>query len=68
MNAVTITIPDDIRKRVDKIAEDRGVTVETLLGEMTTHAVEQFEAHQRFLEAVRRGKDEVEKGLELLRR
>jgi predicted transcriptional regulator len=68
MNAVTFNIPDDIRKRIDKIAAEKGVTVEALLGEMTEHAVEQFEAHQRFLKMARQGEHEVEEALELLRR
>lgn len=50
MNAVTFNIPDEVHEQIDRIAEDKGVTVETLLSEMTASAVKEFEARQAFLE------------------
>jgi hypothetical protein len=67
VNALTFNVPDEILKRIDKIAADKGVTIEDLLGEMTAHAVEEFEAHQMFLEMARQGEGEVEEALKLLR-
>ena len=68
MNDITFHVPDDIRNRIEKIAREKGVTIDSLLAEMTAHAVEEFEAYQQFLEMARQGEDEVEEALELLRR
>lgn len=68
MNAITFNVPENIRSRIETIAKEKGVTVDSLLGEMTTHAVEEFEAYQHFLEMARQGEGEVEEALELLRR
>lgn len=68
MNAVTFSLPDDVAAKIEEIAAIRGVSIETLLSEMTTKMVDQFEAYKRFEEMAARGKGEVEKALELLRR
>ena len=68
MNVVTFNLPDDVAVKIEEMAAIRGVSVETLLGEMTTKMVDRFEAYKRFEEMSARGKGEVEKALELLRR
>ncbi|MDB5550697.1 MAG: hypothetical protein JWL86_681 [Rhizobium sp.] len=68
MNAVTFQVPDSIQQKIEEIANAKGVSVETLLGDVATQLVEQFEARKLFLEMANQGENEVEEALALLRR
>lgn len=68
MNAVTFQVPDSIHQKIEEIADAKGVSIETLLGDVATKMVEQFEAHQLFLEMAKQGEREVDEALALLRR
>lgn len=68
MNAVTFQVPDSIHQKIEEIAEAKGVSIDTLLGDVAAQMVEQFEAHQLFLQMATRGEGEVDEALALLRR
>lgn len=68
MNAITIHVSDDMQEKVRQIADAEGVSIDTLLGDFTSHMIKQYEARKLFLEMKARGEGEVEKALELLRR
>ena len=68
MNAITCHVPDDLQAKVREIADDRGMSVDSLLADVTTHLVEQYEAHKLFREMAERGEKEIDEALALLRR
>lgn len=68
MNAITFNVPNDIQGKIEKIAAEKGVSVEALLEEITARAIGDFEAHKLFLEMSRQGAGEIEQALDLLRR
>lgn len=68
MNAVTLNIPDDIQRKVDEIAAERGVSPESLLADMTEHMVREYDARKEFLKMARQGKSDVKAALRLLDR
>jgi predicted transcriptional regulator len=68
MYALTIQLSEDVRKTVDLIANEKGVSPEGLLSDMATEMVRQYDAFERFREMQERGKDKVDVALAMLRR
>jgi predicted transcriptional regulator len=68
MNALTFHVPDEVQQKIQEIAAVKGVSVETLLGDVAATMIEEFEAHRLFLDLTRQGEGEVEEALALLRR
>lgn len=68
MNALTISLSDDVHEKVDLIAAAKGVTPEDLISDMTSEMVKQHEAYLHFQEMAERGKHKVEAALAMLQR
>ena len=66
MSAITLRLPDDNHQRLKKLAEQRGMSINQLLNEMTTLLLTDFDAETRFRLRAERGKGKTERGLELL--
>lgn len=66
MSAITLRLPDDNHQRLKKLAEQRGMSINQLLNEMTTLLLADFDAETRFRLRAERGKGKTERGLELL--
>ena len=66
MSAITLRLPDDNHQRLKKLAEQRGMSINQLLNEMTTLLLADFDAETRFHLRAERGKGKTERGLELL--
>ena len=64
MATLTIRMPDDKHSRLKQLAESRGTSVNKLIDELSTIALTEFDAYNRFkLRAVR---GNVSEGLRLL--
>lgn len=68
MNALTIQLSEDVGKKVDLIAMEKGISSEDLLSNMATEMVRQYDAYEKFREMQERGKDKVDFALAMLRR
>nr|CAA6813905.1 MAG: Unknown protein [uncultured Thiotrichaceae bacterium] len=66
MSAITLRLPDDKHSRLKSLAEQRGLSVNQLLNEMTTALLVDFDAEVRFRTRAARGADRTERGIELL--
>ena len=66
MSAITLRLPDNNHQRLKKLAEQRGMSINQLLNEMTTLLLADFDAETRFRLRAERGKGKTERGLELL--
>ncbi len=68
MSAITLRLPDDNHQRLKAVAEQRGMSINQLLNEMTTLLLADFDAETRFRVRAARGRGKTERGLELLRK
>ncbi len=68
MNAVTLKIPDDVQRKVNEIAAERGLRPEDLLADMAERMVREYDAHQAFMEMAGQGKSDVDAAVKLLNR
>ncbi|MDF1635734.1 hypothetical protein, partial [Mycoplana sp. MJR14] len=68
MNAVTLKIPDDVHRKVNEIAAERGLRPEDLLADMAERMVREYDAHQAFMEMADQGKSDVDAAVKLLNR
>ena len=64
MSTVTIRLPDDKHSRLRQLAKHRDLSVNTLLEELATISIAEFDAESRFRAMAARGS--AKKGLVLL--
>ncbi|WP_028946607.1 toxin-antitoxin system HicB family antitoxin [Synechocystis sp. PCC 6714] len=64
MGTLTIRMPDDKHSRLKQLAESRGISVNKLVEELSTIALTEFDAYNRFRLMAARGN--VIEGLKLL--
>jgi predicted transcriptional regulator len=64
MTDLTINLPDDKYARLEQLAKHRNVTLNTLMEEISTRALVEFDAQTRFLS--RAAQAQVEDGLAVL--
>ncbi|MEY2984421.1 MAG: hypothetical protein RLZZ568_1038 [Cyanobacteriota bacterium] len=64
MATLTIRMPDDKHSRLKQLAESRGISVNKLVEELSTIALTEFDAYNRFQLMAARGN--VAEGLRLL--
>jgi len=64
MATLTIRMPDDKHSRLKQLAEARGTSVNKLIDELSTIALTEFDAYNRFKLMAARGN--VSEGLRLL--
>jgi predicted transcriptional regulator len=64
MGTLTIRMPDDKHSRLKQLAESRGISVNKLVEELSTIALTEFDAYNRFRLMAARGS--VTEGLRLL--
>lgn len=68
MNMVTLNIPEDVLRKVELVAKDRNLDLDTFITDVMSSIVGQFEAEKRFREYAARGKGREAEALALLRR
>lgn len=66
MSAITLRLPDDKHQRLKVLSEQRGVSINHILNEMTTLLLADFDAETRFKVRAKRGKGKTKRGLGLL--
>ena len=66
MSAITLRLADDKHQRLKILSEQRGVSINQILNEMTTLLLADFDAETRFKVRAKRGKGKTERGLGLL--
>jgi len=66
MSAITLRLPDDKHQRLKILSEQRGMSINQILNEMTTLLLADFDAETRFKVRAKRGKGKAERGLQLL--
>ena len=66
MSAITLRLPDDKHQRLKVLSEQRGVSINQILNEMTTLLLADFDAETRFRIRAKRGKGKTQRGLDLL--
>ena len=64
MAVLTIRMPDDRHSRLKALAASQGVSVNKMIEELTTVALAEFDAHNRFKARAARGS--AARGLEIL--
>jgi predicted transcriptional regulator len=66
MGTLTVRLPDDKHNRLKQLAEARGMSVNKLIEELSTIALTEFDAYNRFKAIAAQGDPEA--GLRLLDR
>ena len=66
MSAITLRLPDDKHQRLKILSEQRGISINQILNEMTTLLLADFDAETRFRVRAKRGKGKTQRGLDLL--
>jgi plasmid stability protein len=64
MAVLTVRMPDDRHSRLKALATSQGVSVNKMIEELTTVALAEFDAHNRF--KVRAARGSAARGLEIL--
>ena len=64
MAVLTVRMPDDRHSRLKALAASQGVSVNKMIEELTTVALAEFDAHNRF--KVRAARGSASRGLEIL--
>ena len=64
MATLTIRLPDDKHSRLKELAKNRGISINKLMEELSTIALVEFDAQNRFKLLAARG--DVVRGLEIL--
>lgn len=67
MSALTLRLPDHKHDRLKALAQNRGVSLNRLIDDLTTQALVEFDAQTRFLLRAQRGNKRLERGLALLK-
>lgn len=68
MSAITLRLPDDKHQQLKKLSEQRGISIDQILNEMTTLLLADFDAEMLFRVRAKRGKGKTQRGLDLLAR
>jgi predicted transcriptional regulator len=68
MAALTVRLPDDKHQRLKALAKSRGRPLNSLIDEMTTLMLAEFDAETRFRLRAARGSGKAERGLALLKK
>lgn len=68
MSAISLRLPDDKHQRLKNMAEQRGISVNQLLNEVTTMLLTDFDAETRFRARAVRGQGQTERGIALLQK
>jgi predicted DNA-binding protein len=68
MSAITLRLPDDKHQRLKNLAEQRGISINQLLNEVTTSLLSDFDAEVRFRARAARGSGKTERGIALLQK
>jgi predicted transcriptional regulator len=66
MSALTVRLADDKHQRLRALAASRGTTLNRLIDDMATAMLADFDAETRFQLRSARGKDQTQRGLQLL--
>lgn len=66
MATLTVRLPDDKHQRLKRLAEQRKISMNKLVEELTTIALTEFDAQQRFL--LRASSGDAAQALKILRR
>jgi len=66
MSAITLRLADDKHQRLKILSEQRGISINQILNEMTTLLLADFDAETRFKVRAKRGKGKTKRGLDLL--
>lgn len=66
MTSLTLTLPDATYQSLDKIAQDRGQSIDALFDAMAQHLVSEADAEAHFRARAQRGQGRNARGLELL--
>jgi len=64
MTTLTINLPNEKYVRLEHLAKHRNITLNTLMEEISTRVLVEFDAHTRFLSHAAQGK--VKEGLSVL--
>lgn len=68
MSAITLRLPDDTHQRLKNLAEQRGISINQLLNDVTTSLLTDFDAEVRFRVRAERGANKTERGIGLLKK
>ena len=68
MTSLTVNLPDEKFRRLKRVAQLRGTSVDKLLEEVTTRLLTEVAAEKRFRVRAERGRGKENRGLELLRK
>ena len=63
MTASTLRLADEKHQRLKKLAQNKGITLNKLLDEMTTLMPTEFDLETRYLARVKKGKNKIDRGL-----
>lgn len=66
MTALTVRMPDEKYQRLKALAKRRHTSVNRLIDEMATMILVESDAETRFLLRAQRGRDQQQRGLDLL--
>jgi hypothetical protein len=66
MGEITLQIPEGEHQKLKTLSEQRGISVNQILNEMTTLLLDDFDAETRFKVRARRGNGKTERGLQIL--
>ena len=66
MSALTLRLPDQKHQRLKELAKSKGMSVNHLLDEVTTLILAEFDLQTQFAIRAERGKNQAQRGLELL--
>jgi hypothetical protein len=66
MNAITLQLNDDLRRKAEAIAAEQGIDVETLLAQMAEAAIGEHDVEKQFRERAARGRGREAEALALL--
>ena len=66
MSSITLWLTDDKHQRLKILSEQRGVSINQILNEMTTLLLADFDAETRFKVRAKRGIGKTQRGLDLL--
>lgn len=66
MTALTVRLPDEKHRRLRALAQSRGTTLNSLIDEMTTLILVEFDAETRFAIRAARGAPKAKRGKALL--
>ena len=66
MSAITLRLPDDKHQKLKILSEQRGISINQILNEMTILLLADFDVETRFRIRAKRGEGKAGRGLQLL--